>query len=73
MKTENKGLIGASVLSAIAASLCCITPVLALVAGSSGLAYTYGWREPFWPLFTGNYCSSPGLCLVSKNKTKAIN
>jgi copper chaperone CopZ len=53
MSAENKGLIGAGVLSAIAASLCCITPVLALVAGSSGLASTFGWLEPFRPYLLG--------------------
>ena len=53
MSTENKGLLGAGVLSAIAASLCCITPVLALVAGSSGLAATFGWLEPFRPYLLG--------------------
>lgn len=39
-------LLGAGVLSAIAASLCCITPVLALIAGSSGIASTFSWIEP---------------------------
>jgi len=46
MKTDNK-LIGAGLLTAIAASLCCITPVLALIAGTSGLASTFSWLEPF--------------------------
>jgi hypothetical protein len=34
--SENK-LIGAGLLTAITASLCCITPVLALIAGTSGI------------------------------------
>lgn len=46
MKIDNK-LIGAGFISAIAASLCCITPVLALIAGTSGLASTFSWLEPF--------------------------
>ena len=52
MKTDNK-LIGAGLLTAIAASLCCITPVLALIAGTSGLASTFSWLEPFRPYFIG--------------------
>ena len=45
---KNK-LIGASLISAITASLCCITPVLALIAGTSGIASTFSWIEPFRP------------------------
>lgn len=52
MKTDKK-LIGTGLLTAIAASLCCITPVLALVAGTSGLASTFSWLEPFRPYFIG--------------------
>lgn len=52
MKSDKK-LIGAGLLSALAASLCCITPVLALIAGTSGLASTFSWIEPFRPYFIG--------------------
>lgn len=52
MKADNK-LISAGLLTAIASSLCCITPVLAIVAGSSGLASTFSWLEPFRPYFIG--------------------
>jgi len=40
---------GAGVLSAIAASLCCITPVVALLAGSSSIAANFSWIEPARP------------------------
>jgi copper chaperone CopZ/F0F1-type ATP synthase membrane subunit c/vacuolar-type H+-ATPase subunit K len=46
MKSENK-LIGAGLLTAITASICCITPVLAVIAGTSGIASTFSWIEPF--------------------------
>jgi len=46
---KDKKLIGAGVVTAIAASLCCITPVLALFAGASGIASTFSWIEPFRP------------------------
>jgi copper chaperone CopZ len=50
MKTENK-IVGVGLLTAISASLCCITPVLSLLAGTSGLASTFSWLEPFRPYF----------------------
>jgi len=52
LKSNNK-LIGASLLSAFAASLCCITPVLAFIAGTSGLATTFSWVEPLRPYLIG--------------------
>ena len=44
---------GAGVLSAFAASLCCITPVAALLAGSSSLAANFSWVEPARPYLIG--------------------
>jgi copper chaperone CopZ len=46
-------LIGTSLISAVAASLCCITPVLALVAGTSGIASAFSWIKPFRPYLIG--------------------
>jgi copper chaperone CopZ len=43
----------AGVLSAIAASLCCITPVIALVAGSSSIAANFSWIVPARPYLIG--------------------
>ena len=37
------------ILAAIGASLCCITPVLAVLAGSTGLASSFSWMNPFRP------------------------
>src|SRR5690606_27183629 len=41
------------IITAFAASLCCIAPVLALVAGTSGLFSTFSWLEPFRPWLIG--------------------
>lgn len=46
-------LIETSLISAIAASLCCITPVLAMIAGTSGIASMFSWIEPFRPYLIG--------------------
>ena len=60
MKTQNsstpkasKGLLGTGIVTAIAASLCCITPVLALISGASGIASSFTWMEPFRPYLIG--------------------
>lgn len=51
MKSEAsaKAFTGAGLLSAFAASLCCITPVIALIAGSSSVAANFSWIEPARP------------------------
>lgn len=43
----------AGLLTATAASLCCITPVLALISGTSGIASTFSWMEPYRPYLIG--------------------
>ncbi len=48
---KQKRWAGAGILTAFAASLCCITPVLAVVAGVSGIASTFSWLEPLRPVF----------------------
>ena len=50
---STKGLLGAGLLTAFAASLCCITPVLALISGASGIASTFSWLEPIRPYLVG--------------------
>lgn len=40
-------------IAALMSSLCCITPVLALIAGTSGLASTFSWLDPARPFFVG--------------------
>lgn len=69
MKSENK-LLGAGLLTAIVASLCCITPVLALVAGTSGLASTFSWLEPARPYFIGLTILVLGVAWYQKLKPK---
>jgi len=69
MKTDNK-LIGAGLLTAIAASLCCISPVLALIAGTSGLASTFSWLEPFRLYFIGLTILVLGFAWYQKLKPK---
>ncbi|WP_295235000.1 mercuric transport protein MerTP [Sediminibacterium sp.] len=54
ISTKSSGTFtGAGVLTAIAASLCCITPVIALLAGSSSIAANFSWIEPARPYLIG--------------------
>ena len=47
--STSKPLLGAGLLTALAASLCCITPLLALVGGLGASAAAFSWLEPFRP------------------------
>lgn len=69
MKSENK-LIGAGLLTAITASLCCITPVLALIAGTSGIASIFSWIEPARPYLIGLTLLVLGFAWYQKLKPK---
>lgn len=42
-------LIITSIVTGVAASLCCITPILAIVAGVGGMASLFSWVEPLRP------------------------
>jgi len=48
-QSEEKKWIGAGLIAAIAASLCCITPVLAILGGLGGIASAFSWLEPLRP------------------------
>ncbi len=50
-QTEKTWIVG--VLVALAASLCCITPVLALISGISGIAAAFSSLEPARPFLIG--------------------
>ena len=52
-KSSEKKWIGAGMLAAIAASLCCITPVLAVLGGLGGIASTFSWLDPLRPYLIG--------------------
>ncbi len=52
-KTPGNNFIGAGIFAAVAASLCCIAPVLAIVGGIGGIASTFTWLEPLRPYLIG--------------------
>lgn len=69
MKSDNK-LAGLGLLTAISASLCCITPVLALLAGTSGLASTFSWLDPLRPYLIGVTILVLGFAWYQKLKSQ---
>lgn len=52
MKANAKSLLGVGTLAAVTASLCCITPLVALLAGVGGVAATFSFLEPLHPYLT---------------------
>ena len=59
-----------SLLTAVTASVCCITPLLAILAGSSGLVTTFSWIEPFRPYLIALTIGILGLAWYLKLKPK---
>lgn len=69
-KSKSGKWAGAGLLSAVAASLCCIAPVLALISGASGVASTFSWMEPFRPYLIGITVLVLALAWYQKLKPK---
>lgn len=65
-------LAGVSILTAIAASLCCITPILALISGAGGLASSFSWLEPARPYLLGITILVLGFAWYQKLKPRAV-
>ncbi|MDZ7878781.1 MAG: mercuric transport protein MerTP [Saprospiraceae bacterium] len=69
----NFSLPNLGILTAFASSLCCIMPVLAIVAGTSGLASTFSWLEPARPFFIGATVLVLGFAWYQQLKPKPID
>lgn len=69
--TTSKTAAGVGLFAAIAASLCCITPVLALLAGASGAASSLSWLEPARPYLIGSAIATLGFAWYRSLSSKA--
>lgn len=69
-KKKNSKMAGAGLLVAFTASLCCITPVLALISGIGGVAATFSWMEPFRPYLIGLTVAVLGFAWYQKLKPR---
>ncbi|MDX1479214.1 MAG: mercuric transport protein MerTP [Saprospiraceae bacterium] len=61
-----KSSVGVGVIAAIASSLCCITPLVAILAGSTSLAASFQWVEPLRPWLIGATIAALGLAWYLK-------
>lgn len=67
----NKNILWSSgIFAAIFSSLCCITPLLAFIAGASGLASSFSWLDPLRPYLIGISVSVLGFAWFQKLKPK---
>jgi len=69
-KSSEKKWIGAGLLAAVAASLCCITPVLAVLGGLGGIASTFSWLDPLRPYLIGVTAVVLGYAFYNAYKPK---
>lgn len=60
----------AGLLVAFTASLCCITPVLALISGVGGVASTFSWMEPLRPFMIALTVGVLGFAWYQKLKPR---
>ena len=72
MKAKNSA-IGLGLLTAFASSLCCIAPLLALLAGTSSLAANFSWIEPAKPYLFGVSILALGFAWYQQLKPKAVD
>ena len=67
---SNKKAVLTGVLAALAASSCCIPPVIAALAGVGGLGSSLSWIEPFRPYLIGLAIIAIGYAWYSNLKPK---
>ncbi len=65
--------IGAGLLAAIASSLCCIAPLIAIVGGVAGTASAFSWIEPARPFLIGLSVIALGLAFYQAYKPVAVD
>ena len=68
---KDKALLSSGIAAAFVASLCCITPVAASLAGIGGIASTFSWMEPIRPYIIGLTLFILGFAWFQKLKPKS--
>jgi copper chaperone CopZ len=72
-KMKDKLLSGSGIITALLASLCCITPVLAVLGGLGGIATTFSFLEPLRPYLIGLTIIVLGYAFYKAYKPKKNN
>jgi len=70
---SSRNLAGTGLFAAFAASLCCITPLLALLAGTSSAAASFNWLEPLRPYLIGLTASVLGFAWYQQLKPQPVD
>lgn len=70
---KNKLLSGGGIITALLASLCCITPVVAVLGGLGGIATTFSSLEPLRPYLIGLTVIVLGYAFYKTYKPKKEN
>ena len=65
--------IGTGLLAAIASSLCCIAPLIAIVGGIAGTASAFSWIEPARPFLIGLSIIALGFAFYQAYKPVAVD
>jgi mercuric ion transport protein len=68
---NNGKLMSMGIFKAVAASLCCIVPVLTLIAGSGAIASSFAWIAPARPYMIGLTIGLLGFAWYQKLKPQA--
>lgn len=56
------------IVTALASSLCCIMPIVAILAGTTGIASTFSWLDPARPFLVGSSTLILGFAWYHKLK-----
>ena len=70
MKTS---YVSTGFFAAIASSLCCIAPLIAMFGGVAGAASTFSWIEPARPFLIGISIIALGLAFYQAYKPVAVD
>ena len=71
--SKSGSVLGVGLMTALASSLCCITPLVAIFAGSSSLASNFSWIEPLRPWLIGITILALGLAWYLQLKPQPVD
>jgi copper chaperone CopZ len=70
---KSKGVAATGIIAALAASSCCIPPIIAAIAGVGGAAGSLSWMEPLRPYLIGLAVVAIGYAWYNHFKTKSTD